>query len=148
MPEFSGEPFTVELERRCRAAHGRLLDARFDALLALGRHAEAIPALEVAVVADPLHEHRWAQLTIARYRSGRQAEALRALQEARRTLAEEAGLEPGPALRALEADVLAQSAQLVAPSGPAPAVDPVAPSGPAPAVHLVAPSDSAGARPR
>src|SRR6478672_7903355 len=40
------------------------------------------------------------------YRSGRQAEALAALQAARHRLAEELGLEPGPQLRELERQIL------------------------------------------
>ncbi len=60
------------------------------------------------MAAAPLRERRWAQLMVALYRSGRQGEALRTYQDARRHLADELGIEPGPELRRLEAAVLAQ----------------------------------------
>ena len=43
---------------------------------------------------------------LALYRSGRQAEALQVYQDARRTLVEELGLEPGQALQRLEQSIL------------------------------------------
>ena len=55
---------------------------------------------------------------IALYRSGRQAEALRAYTEAHDRLVDELGIDPGPALRELEGRILAQD-PLLAPPGPA-----------------------------
>ncbi len=66
-------------ELRCSSVEHRL-----DALIASGEHANAIAALESAVAAEPLRERRWELLMVALYRSGRQAEALRAFQRARR----------------------------------------------------------------
>jgi class 3 adenylate cyclase len=68
--------------------------------------------LEAAVGEQPLREHRWELLMLALYRSGRQADALRAFRRARLHLSEELGLEPGPALVQLEARILAQDASL------------------------------------
>ena len=65
---------------------------------------------------------------LARYRSGRQADALRAFQDARRILGEELGLEPGPALRRLEQQILGQDPALDRTARPAPA--PAAPARP------------------
>src|SRR4051812_10714377 len=69
-----------------------------EAQLALGRHAEVAPRLEELVRQHPLRERLLGQLMIARYRSGRSAEALHAYREGRRALAEELGLEPGSQL--------------------------------------------------
>jgi ABC-type transport system substrate-binding protein/DNA-binding SARP family transcriptional activator len=85
---------------------------RIDSDLALGRHADVAGELEALVAVNPLRERLHGQLMIALYRSGRQAEALEAYQAARRTLIEELGLEPGPALRQLELAILRQDPSL------------------------------------
>ncbi|HZA18477.1 MAG TPA: BTAD domain-containing putative transcriptional regulator [Pseudonocardiaceae bacterium] len=97
------------------SAHVRLtelrrtaLDERIEADLALGRDAELVPELEALLADDPLRERTCGQLMVALYRSGRQADALAAYDAARRTLADELGLDPGPELRALEAAILRQ----------------------------------------
>ena len=71
------------------------------------------------VAEDPMREERWRLLVLALYRAQRQADALGALRRARNTLADESASTPGPALRALEAEVLAQSPSLDAPVRPA-----------------------------
>src|SRR5579885_1490367 len=110
---------------------GRRLDAveaRILADLALGEHAAVVAELEGLVHDHPLRERLVELLMLALYRSGRQVDALRAYGTARDRLAEEAGCEPGPALRRLEADILSQSPALAwtSPSdeGVAPAVVP------------------------
>jgi WD40 repeat protein/DNA-binding SARP family transcriptional activator len=85
---------------------------RIDADLALGRDAELIPELEGLVAEDPLRERLRAQLMLALYRSGRQAEALAVYREASQALREGLGLEPGRALQELERMVLQQDAGL------------------------------------
>ena len=72
--------------------------------------------LEALVNEDPLREERWRLLTLALYRAHRQAAALAALRRARQVLADELGVDPGPALRSLEAEVLAQSPDLDVPT--------------------------------
>ena len=72
----------------------------------------AAAELESLVVAEPLVERWWALLMIALYRQDRQADALRAFQQARTILGEELGLEPGPELRDLEARILQQDPTL------------------------------------
>src|SRR5439155_9179724 len=57
-------------------------------------------------------ERLWAHLMLALYRDGRQAEALETYRRARKALAEEVGLEPGPELRALEHRILNQAPEL------------------------------------
>jgi predicted ATPase/DNA-binding SARP family transcriptional activator len=97
-----------ELRRRADELWG-------DVQLALGRHELIVDSLTAAVEEQALREHRWEQLMLALYRCGRQAEALRAFQDARRILTEELGIEPSPALRALEQAVLVQDPSLDAP---------------------------------
>ena len=88
------------------------MEDRIDASLALGGHAQAAAELDAMVQARPLRERRWAQLIVATYRCGRQADALRAYQRCRTLLADELGLEPGPDLQRLETAVLNQDASL------------------------------------
>ena len=89
------------------------LEERIEADLALGRHAELVAELEALVAAHPLRERPRAQLMLALYRSGRQADALAAYRAARDTLVEELGIEPGPELKALEAAILRQDESLL-----------------------------------
>ncbi|WP_329426383.1 AAA family ATPase [Streptosporangium sp. NBC_01495] len=86
------------------------VEHRAGALLALGRNAEV--ELERHVRAHPLRENAVRLLALAYYRAGRQADALGAIRRARETLADELGVDPGPALRALEADILAHADSL------------------------------------
>jgi DNA-binding SARP family transcriptional activator len=90
------------------AAHEGLADAR----LATGRHSEAVGPLAELVALHPLRERFHAQLVLALYRSGRQADALGAYQTARTVLLEELGLEPGAELQALERAVLVHDPSL------------------------------------
>ena len=92
---------------------------RIDAELQLGRHERLVGELESLVAAHPYQERLHAQLIVALYRSGRQAEALEAYQAVRRSLSDELGLEPGQALRELEAAILRQDSSLAAPGSEA-----------------------------
>ena len=119
--DYAGEAWAeAEIARltELRAvARERLLATRLD----LGEAQLVIGDLEALVADDPLREERWRLLTLALYRAHRQAAALAALRRAREVLADELGVDPGPALRSLEAEVLAQSPDL---DGPTPrAVD-------------------------
>ena len=71
------------------------LALRLEADLALGRHAEVVPELEALVREHPLRERLRELLILALYRAGRQADALAAYHDARATLVDELGLEPG-----------------------------------------------------
>jgi DNA-binding SARP family transcriptional activator len=92
-----------------------VMEARFDALLALGRHGDALAPLERAIDEYPLHERFAAQLVLALYRAGRQVEALRAFDDHRNRLVEELGLDPGPDLLKLQSAILGHEAWLAAP---------------------------------
>lgn len=97
------------------------LEARIDADLALGRHAQLVPELEELVAREPHRERLRRQLIVALYRSERQADALDAYTDARRTLVEELGTEPGRDLQELQRAVLRQDPTLDAPAAVAPA---------------------------
>jgi predicted ATPase len=87
-------------------------ERRTDVLLRLGRHGDTLGELSELVRKMPLRERFHEQLMLALYRSGRQADALRAYGEARRTLVEELGIEPGLDLRNLERRILQQDPTL------------------------------------
>jgi predicted ATPase/DNA-binding SARP family transcriptional activator len=87
-------------------------ERRMDLLLRLGRHGDAISELSELVDRMPLRERLHEQLVLALYRSGRQADALRAYAAARRTLVDELGIEPGRDLRDLEQRILRQDPSL------------------------------------
>jgi Bacterial transcriptional activator domain len=88
--------------------------------LALGRHADLVAELDALVAEHPLRERLRAQLILALYRCGRQADALAAYQAAWRTLVEELGLEPSPPLRELEQAILRQDPSLDLARAPVP----------------------------
>ena len=87
-------------------------ETRAETGLALGEHAQLVGELESLVREHPLRGRPRAQLMLALYRSGRQAEALDVYRTARRELAEEFGLEPGDELRRLEDQILRQDPAL------------------------------------
>jgi DNA-binding SARP family transcriptional activator len=103
---------------RLDALRMQALEWRMDAGLAQGRHAELAGELAQLVAEHPLRERFQAQLMLALYRCGRQAEALAAYQRARRMLVDELGVEPGRELQDLQAGILAGDPSLAAP-GPA-----------------------------
>jgi DNA-binding SARP family transcriptional activator len=86
-----------------------------DAALRLGRAAQAVAGLDRLAAEHPLREEAWRLLALALYQSGRQGDALSALRRARARLAADLGVDPGPALRELESDILAQAPRLSAP---------------------------------
>jgi predicted ATPase/DNA-binding SARP family transcriptional activator len=88
------------------------LEARVEADLAAGRHAELVGELQRLVSEHPLRERLHGQLMLALYRSGRQADALQAYQDARATLVDQLGIEPATELRDLHQAVLTHAPRL------------------------------------
>jgi hypothetical protein len=120
LADLAYEPFAQAAVGRLEELRLAALERRIDADLALGRHADLVAELEELVAQEPLRERLRAQLILALYRCGRQADALEVYQAARRTLAEELALEPSPALRELELAVLRQDPALELAHLPAP----------------------------
>jgi predicted ATPase/DNA-binding SARP family transcriptional activator len=120
---FRGEPlsdfryaeFAAAEAARLEELRLTVVEEQIDAELELGRHAKVVPQLERLVVDHPLRERMRAQLMLALYRAGRQADALQAFQEARARLVDELGIEPGPALQRLERQILSHDPELAAP---------------------------------
>ncbi|TDC40116.1 transcriptional regulator [Micromonospora sp. 15K316] len=116
--EFAGEPWAqpevTRLEELRLAARELLLDAT----LRSGAAAEAAAEAEVLTRQAPLREESWRLLALALWRAGRQGDALAALRRARAVLAEELGLDPGPALVEVELAILGQRVDLLPPPAP------------------------------
>ncbi|TCO62188.1 AfsR/SARP family transcriptional regulator [Actinocrispum wychmicini] len=89
----------------------QVLERVVDLELAMGRHAELVAELSGLTAAHPMRERFWAQLMLALYRGGRQAEALAAYRSVRARLRDELGIEPGDRLRDLHQAVLTGEAE-------------------------------------
>jgi YVTN family beta-propeller protein len=118
LADFAYEPFAQAEIARLDEERLAALEDRIDADLALGQHAALVSELEALIRKNPLRERLHHQLMLALYRSGRQADALERYRQARRTLNDELGLEPGPELQDLERRILAQDPDLAAPAQP------------------------------
>ncbi|MFC4531302.1 BTAD domain-containing putative transcriptional regulator [Sphaerisporangium dianthi] len=117
---WRGTPYSDFAEQQWAEAEvSRLAELRlvarerhYDAGLRLGLHAETVPDLEALTGEHPLREEGWRLLALGLYRCGRQGDALAALRRARTILADELGIDPGPALRKMESDILSQAPAL------------------------------------
>jgi len=92
---------------------------RIDCDLALGNHEQVLGELNVLLREHPLRERLRAQQMLALYRADRQADALAAYAEARRTLVDDLGIEPSEALQRLQQAILRHDASLETPEGTA-----------------------------
>jgi DNA-binding SARP family transcriptional activator len=100
--EFGGLPWADLEASRLDELRLTAIEMRADAALRLGRAAQMVANLDQLTAEHPLREEAWRLLALALYQSGRQGDALAALRRARARLAEELGVDPGPALRKLE----------------------------------------------
>ena len=140
--EIAGFDFADAEIIRLEELYAVAQEERCEILLDLGRVAEAVVELSAMVNAHPLREQRQRLLVLALYRSGRQADALRAYERARRALADELGVSPGDALRLIEGQVLDHDPALdwippdvaASPRGAVGGASPYAPSGPGPII--------------
>jgi DNA-binding SARP family transcriptional activator len=115
LADFAYEPFAQTEIARLEEAHLAALEDRIDADLDRGNHAGVVSTLEALVAEHRFRERLIAQLMLALYRCGRQADALEVYRGAREALNRELGLEPGPGLRELEQQILVQDPALQAP---------------------------------
>ena len=129
LADFAYEPFAQQAIARLEELRLVALELRIEAELGLGRHAELIPELQALAQEHPRRERPRAQLMIAPYRSGRQADALEVFQETRVQLVEQLGIDPSPALQELEREILRQDESLELSAGePAPRSSAVPPA--------------------
>ena len=116
LADLVDEPFVEAEAARLGELRWVAVERWAEAELALGRHAELVGELEALIRERPFQEGLWAQLIVALYRAGRQADALATYQRLRTLLVEERGLEPSPPLRQLEAAVLRHDPELAVPA--------------------------------
>lgn len=116
LAEFAYDSFAQAEIARLEELRLGAIEARIDARLALRHHADLVAELEKLIARYPLRERLRADLMLGLYRCGRQAEALEAYGEARRTLVDELGLEPGEELKELQRAILAHDPALDLPA--------------------------------
>ena len=116
LADLATEPFAgVEVARLEELRTGAIED-RIEVDLVLGRDVELLPELELLVARNPYRERLRAQLMLALYRAGQQADAGRVPGRVVRALVDQLGLEPSRELRELEAAILVHDVGLVAPT--------------------------------
>ncbi|MEU4516899.1 BTAD domain-containing putative transcriptional regulator [Nonomuraea wenchangensis] len=121
--EFAGQEWARAERSRLAELRLHAVERRAEARLAVRPAAETVPDLDAHVAEHPWREDGWRLLALALYRAERQGDALAVLRRARALLVEELGVDPGPALRRLESDILHQAPHLdPAASGTADAV--------------------------
>ena len=106
--ELRDDPVAIAERARLDDIRTAAEELRAVALLAIGRHADVVGGLGAMTAAHPLHERWWALYAVALARSGRQGDALAALQTLRALLSDELGVDPSPALRDLQTALLRQ----------------------------------------
>ncbi len=112
LPEFAFEGFAQAEIARLEELRLTALEERIELELEQVQNGDLVGELEALVAEHPLRERLRGELMLALYRSGRQAEALDVYQRTRHTLVDELGIEPGQALRQLEAQILNQDREL------------------------------------
>ena len=114
LADFTYEEWAQPEIRRLHELRAAADEELAEAQLALGEHEQLIGRLEALVASDPLRERRRAQLMLALYRAGRQAEALDVYQQLRERLVEDLGVDPSPQLQSLYKQILNQDDTLEA----------------------------------
>jgi DNA-binding SARP family transcriptional activator len=116
LADVAGSPWLERQAERLDLLRLQVKRALYQARLTAGEHGQLIPDLEQLAAGQPLDEGIQAQLMLALYRSGRQADALAVYHRLRRTLDEQLGIDPSRMLRDLETAILRQDPALDAPT--------------------------------
>jgi predicted ATPase len=98
LADVTNAPFAEVQAARLEELRMATIEDHAEARLARGDHRDLVTELPEIVAAHPLRERLRGQLMRALYGSGRQAEAIEVFEDARRTLADELGLDPSPEL--------------------------------------------------
>jgi predicted ATPase/DNA-binding SARP family transcriptional activator len=112
LAELASMPFAPAEIARLEEQQLAVVELRIDAELGAGRHAALVAELQQLTREHPWRERLHAQLMLALYRSGRQAEALEAYRQAREVLVEQLGIEPGAELHEFQQAMLDQDPAL------------------------------------
>ena len=124
LADLAYEPFAQAAIGRLEELRLAAIEKRIEADLALGRHGELVAELEALVAEHPLREHLRAQLMLALYRCGRQADALEVYRRTSSELSRRAWFGAGTRAKELESAILNQDPSLE-PSSPAAVLLPV-----------------------
>jgi len=146
LPEVASDALRRDEAGRLDEEWAETVERRIELDLALGRHRELVGELTGLVALFPLRERLRAQLMVALYRAGRQADALAQYDRLRRQLADDLGADPGPELRQLHQRILTAAPELDPPAVAAAATGPAAtgPAGTGPAGTGLAGTGPAG----
>jgi DNA-binding SARP family transcriptional activator len=107
-------PFTERYRSSLSELRLSLLEERLGIDVDLGRGAGLIPELTALAAEHPFRERPSALLMLALYRAGRQADALDVFRASRRSLVDDLGVEPGPALVLMHRRILHNDPELMA----------------------------------
>src|SRR5438093_1506785 len=105
LADFRYEPFAQRAIAALEELKVQAIEDRIEAELSLRRGGDLVAELEEVIAANPFRERLRGFVMLALHRAGRRADALEAYRKTRSLFAEELGLEPGPALRQLEAAI-------------------------------------------
>jgi DNA-binding SARP family transcriptional activator len=148
LADFTYEPFAQPAIARLEELRVHALELRIEAQLDLGLHAGVIGELEDLLAPHPFRERLRAQLMLALYRDGRQAEALDVYRRTRKDFVAELGIEPGPMLQQLQQAILRQDPSLDGPLAAPERSILVAPQDAGRVAELVAVAEPLATRPR
>src|SRR5262245_2019119 len=112
LSDLSDQPSLRGEIARLEELHLSATEHRISAEIAMGGHSTVVSELEALTAQYPLRERMWANLMLALYRLGRQAEALAVFQRGRGVLADELGAEPSQELQYLHEQILRQDPAL------------------------------------